>query len=115
MALLRRKKRDFLKHRESCRIHNRDSFAKNVAATLDTIKSLGITDVAFSNRFGETAAELRKFLDERGMKCSSFGVGYPDLQNKLADVGQNAKTLGAQYVRVAQVLQTIAYQKNIND
>jgi sugar phosphate isomerase/epimerase len=81
----------------------RNSFAKDVAATLDTIKALGITDMEFSNLFGKSAAELRKLLDERGMKCSSFGVGYPDLQNKLAEVGQNAKTLGAQFVRVAWV------------
>ncbi len=78
----------------------RNSFSKNVPATLDTIKALGITDMEFSNLFGKTAAELRKLLDERGMKCSSFGVGYPDLQNKLAELGQNAKTLGAQFVRV---------------
>ncbi|MFD2934755.1 sugar phosphate isomerase/epimerase family protein [Spirosoma flavum] len=81
----------------------RNSFAKNVPATLDTIKALEITDIEFSNLFGKTAAELRKLLDERGMKCSSFGVGYPDLQNKLGEVGQNAKTLGAQFVRVAWV------------
>ncbi len=81
----------------------RNSFAKNVPATLDTIKALGITDMEFSNLFGKTAAELRKLLDERGMKCSSFGVGYPDLQNKLTEVGNNAKTLGASYVRVAWV------------
>ena len=81
----------------------RNSFQKNVAATLDTIKALGITDMEFSNLFGKTAAELRKLLDERSMKCSSFGVGYPDLLNKLPEVGQNAKTLGAEYVRVAWV------------
>lgn len=81
----------------------RNSFSKNVAATLDTIKALGITDMEFSNLFGKTAAELRKLLDERGMKCSSFGVGYPDLQNKMAEVGQNARTLGAQFVRVAWI------------
>ena len=81
----------------------RNSFKNNVAATLDTIKMLGISDMEFSNLFGKTAAELRKLLDERGMKCSSFGVGYPDLQTKLAEVGPNAKTLGAQYVRVAWV------------
>jgi sugar phosphate isomerase/epimerase len=84
----------------------RNSFAKNVAATLDTIKALGITDMEFSNLFGKTAAELRQLLDERGMTCSSFGVGYPDLQDKLAAVGQNAKTLGASYVRVAWVPHT---------
>ncbi|TDB67516.1 sugar phosphate isomerase/epimerase family protein [Arundinibacter roseus] len=81
----------------------RASFAKDVAATLDTIKALGITNMEFSNLFGRTAAEIRQLLDERGMRCTSFGVGYPDLQNKLAEVGKNAQTLGASFVRVAWV------------
>ena len=82
----------------------RNSFAKNMAATLDTIKGFGITDIEFSNLFGKKASEIRALLDERGMKCSSFGVNYNDLQNKTAEVGQNAKTLGASYVRVAWVM-----------
>ncbi|WP_080058418.1 sugar phosphate isomerase/epimerase family protein [Spirosoma aerolatum] len=82
----------------------RDSFAKNVPATLDTIKALGITDMEFSNLFGKTAAELRTLLDERSMKCSSFGVSYADAQNKTSEVGKNAKTLGASYVRVAWIM-----------
>ncbi|MBC8151878.1 MAG: sugar phosphate isomerase/epimerase [Bacteroidetes bacterium] len=81
----------------------RNSFQKNVAATLDTIKALGITDMEFSNLFGKTAADLRTLLDERGMKCSSFGVSYGDALTKTAEVGQNAKTLGARFVRVAWV------------
>ncbi len=81
----------------------RNSFQKNVAATLDTIKALGIRDMEFSSLFGKTAAELRKLLDERGMKCSSFGVSYPDALTNTVGVGQNAKTLGAQYVRVAWI------------
>lgn len=83
----------------------RNSFAKDVAATLDTLKRLGITDIEFSNLFGRKATEIRALLDERGQKCSSFGVSYADAQNKTAEVGQNAKTLGAQYVRVAWIMQ----------
>lgn len=81
----------------------RKSLAKDAAVTLDTIKTLGITDMEFSSLFGKTAAEMRALLDARGIKCSSFGVGYPDLQNKIAEVGQNAKTLGASFVRVAWI------------
>ncbi len=81
----------------------RNSFQKNMAATLDTIKGLGITDMEFSNLFGKTAAELRTLLDERGMNCSSFGVSYPDALTNTAGVAQNAKTLGAQCVRVAWI------------
>lgn len=81
----------------------RKSFAKDVGATLDTIKALGITNMEFSNLFGRTAKDIRAMLDERGMKCTSFGVGYPDLENKIDQVAANAKTLGAEYVRVAWV------------
>ncbi len=81
----------------------RKSLAKDAAATLDTIKSLGITDMEFSSLFGKTAQEMRQLLDARGIKCSSYGVGYPDLQNKIAEVAQNAKTLGASFVRVAWI------------
>ncbi len=81
----------------------RNSFQKDVVATLDTIKRLGITNIEFSNLFGKTAKELRSLLDERGMRCTSFGVGYADLVNKTDEVGENAKTLGASYVRVAWI------------
>lgn len=83
----------------------RQSFAKDVAATLDTLKLLGITDIEFSNLFGRKAADIRALLDERGQKCSSFGVSYGDAQNKTAEVAQNAKTLGASFVRVAWIMQ----------
>ena len=81
----------------------RNSFAKNMALTLDTLKNMGIKDMEFSNLFGKKAVEIRKMLDERGMKCTSFGVNYPDITDKIREVGENAKTLGAQYVRVAWI------------
>ena len=81
----------------------RKSLAKDAAATLDTIKNLGITDMEFSSLFGKTAQEMRQLLDARGIKCSSYGVGYPDLLNKMTEVAQNAKTLGASFVRVAWI------------
>ena len=81
----------------------RNSFAKNVAATLDSIKAMGVTNIEFSNLFGKTAAEIKQLLDARGMKCTSFGTGYPDLVNKTKEVAENAKALGAKYVRIAWV------------
>jgi sugar phosphate isomerase/epimerase len=98
----------------------RKDFAKDVPGTLDKIKSLGITDIEFSNLFGKTAPELRKMLDERGLKCSSFGVGYADLVNKTDEVARNAKALGADYVRVAWIPHKAPFtlevaQKTIDD
>ncbi|KAA5549101.1 sugar phosphate isomerase/epimerase family protein [Adhaeribacter rhizoryzae] len=82
---------------------HRQSFAKDVAATLDTIKALGVTDMEFSNLFGKTPEELRKLLDERNIKCSSLGVGYEELVNKTDEVARKAKILGASFVRVAWI------------
>jgi sugar phosphate isomerase/epimerase len=81
----------------------RDSFQKDVAATLDIVKSNGIIDIEFSSLFGKTADEIRKLMDERGIHCSSFGVSYEDLVNKTDEVAKNAKALGAQYIRVAGI------------
>lgn len=81
----------------------RKSFDKDVAATLDTIKRMGITNLEFSNLFKRTAKEIRQLLDERGMRCTSFGVSYGDLVDNTAEVAENAKTLGASFVRVAWI------------
>lgn len=81
----------------------RKSFQKDVALTLDTIKRLGITNMEFSNLFGRTADDIKKLLDERGMKCTSFGVSYGDLVDKTTEVATNAKALGASFVRVAWI------------
>jgi sugar phosphate isomerase/epimerase len=81
----------------------RDAFAKDFEATLDKIRSLGITDMEFSSLFGKSAAEIRRLLDDRGMACSSFGVSYDDAVNATDRVAEDAKTLGAKYVRVAWI------------
>jgi len=81
----------------------RESFKQDVPGTLDKIKGLGISNIEFSNLFGKTAAELRALLDARGMVCTSYGTGYNDVLDKTDEVTQNAKTLGAKYVRVAWI------------
>ena len=98
----------------------RNEFAKNVPQTLDNIKALGITNIEFSNLFGKTSADLRAMLNERGMICTSYGVSYDALQNKMDAVIQDAKTLGAEFVRVAWIPHTapmdlVLAQKTVAD
>jgi sugar phosphate isomerase/epimerase len=81
----------------------RDYFAKDVARTLDVVQANGFTDIEFSSLFGKSAAELRAMIDARGIKCSSYGIGYDDLINKTDSIAKNALVLGAQYVRVAGI------------
>ena len=83
----------------------RHAFERNIDSTLDAVKAMGITDIEFSNLFGQTAAALKAKLDSRGMTCSSYGVGYADLVNKTDEVGLTARVLGDQFVRVAWIPQ----------
>jgi len=77
----------------------------NPAASLDSIRAMGITDVE-CGVFAGTAAESRKMLDARGMHCSSFGSGYDNLLDpeKLREVGRNAKIMGADFIMLAWIM-----------
>jgi len=81
----------------------REPFKTDVPGTLDAIRALGVRDMEFSNLFGATPASMRRLLDERGMTCSSYGVGYDDLVNRIEVVAADAKTLGARFLRVAWI------------
>lgn len=81
----------------------RNQFQEDVPGTLDMIKEMGITNIEFSNLFGKTATEMRALLDERDMICTSYGVGYNRLVDDIERVAEEAKILGAKYVRVASI------------
>jgi len=77
------------------------NFAIDLPNTLVSLQAMGIKDMEVSNLFSHSIIDLRMELDKRGMHCPSFGVGYQDLLNKTAEVGAIAKTLEAEFVRVA--------------
>lgn len=82
----------------------RNSMKKSVAATLDTIKSLGITVLESSiNPEGMSPEAFRKLLDERYMKSPSVGADYNELVKDPAEVARKAKIIGATYVMVAWI------------
>ncbi|WP_020596916.1 sugar phosphate isomerase/epimerase family protein [Spirosoma panaciterrae] len=81
----------------------RASFPKNVIATLDTIKALGITDMEGGAPKGYTEAEFKKLCDERGIKISATGGGYEQLAKDPTDAINKAKALGASYIMCAWI------------
>ncbi len=82
----------------------RFSMKKDVGATLDTIKSLGITVLESStNPEGMSPEAFRKLLDERGMTSPSVGVGYDELVKDPAAIAEKAKIIGASYVMTAWI------------
>ncbi|WP_152365257.1 sugar phosphate isomerase/epimerase family protein [Microlunatus speluncae] len=81
----------------------RNEFQQDVGATLDLVQGLGITDLEFSSLFDHSAEDLRRLLDARGLQCSSYGVGFAELQSRTAEIIAEAKVLGADFVRVAWI------------
>lgn len=81
----------------------RNQFSEDFSGTLDMIKEMGFTNIEFSNLFGFTPEEVRDMLDERGLVCTSYGVGYDALTNDIEKVAEAATILGAAYVRVAWI------------
>lgn len=82
----------------------RVSMKKNVEATLDTIKSLGITVLESStNPEGMEPEAFRKLLDEKGMTSPSVGASYDELVKNAAEVARKAKIVGAAFVMAAWI------------
>ena len=82
----------------------RNSFKNGVEATLDTIRSLGFTEIECgTDPQGLTPEAFRKLLDARGMKAPSVGAGYETLVKDPQEVARKAKVLGASYVMVAWI------------
>ncbi len=83
----------------------RKSFPNGVAATLDSIKAMGFTEVEGSA--GKvTPEEFKKLCDERGLSIPSTGAGYDQLVKDPAAVAATAKILGATYVMTAWIPHT---------
>jgi sugar phosphate isomerase/epimerase len=84
----------------------RKSFPKGVAATLDSIKGMGFTEV--EGAAGNVSVEeFKKLCDERGLKIPSTGAGYEELVKDPMTIVKNAKVLGSKYVMCAWIPQNI--------
>ena len=82
----------------------RNSMKVDVAATLDTIKSLGVTELESStNPNGLSPEAFRKLLDERQMTSPSVGADYAELVKDPSEIARKAKIVGATYVMTAWI------------
>jgi sugar phosphate isomerase/epimerase len=82
----------------------RNSFPKGVEATLDTIKSFGITEFEGGAPQGTTPEEFKKMMDDRGIKIPSTGAGsYDQITKDPSEAIKRAKALGASYVVVFSI------------
>lgn len=81
----------------------RNHFPKNVAATLDSIKAMGFTELEAGVPQGMTPEDFRQLCDERGLKIPSTGADFDELDKKTEEVARRAKVLGADFVMCAWI------------
>lgn len=81
----------------------RNSFPTGVAAVLDTIKALGITEMEGPNPKNITPEAFKKMLDERHISMPSIGVDYGLITKDPLSVVKQAKFWGSKYVMVAWI------------
>lgn len=83
----------------------RKSFPNSVAATLDTIKWMGFTEIeGGGNRM--PPEEFKKLCNERGISIPSTGASYEQLVKAPDSVAWKAKALGASYVMCSWIPHT---------
>lgn len=81
----------------------RKQFPKGVAATLDTIKMLGFTELETSGAKGMSATTYRQLCDERGITIPSVGADFTTLAQNPQELVDLAKTFGASFVMCAWI------------
>lgn len=81
----------------------RRSFPNGVAATLDTIRQMGFTEIEGGGGRDMPPEEYKKLCDERGLSIPSIGTGYEQLIKDPQAIADRAKILGAKYVMCAWI------------
>jgi sugar phosphate isomerase/epimerase len=81
----------------------RNSFPNSIVATLDTIKSLGITKIEGPNPKNSSPREFRKLLDERGISMPCLGADYGIISKDPESFVKLAKFFSSTYIMVAWI------------
>ena len=81
----------------------RNHWDKGVAAVLDTIQKLGITEIEAGAPKGLSPEEFRKMCAARGISIPSTGAGYDEIVKDPMKAVERAKALGSKYVMVAWI------------
>ena len=79
----------------------RDNCAKDLPATLKAVAKMGYAGVEFAGYHGRSAAELRKMLDDLGLKCAGTHIGLETLLgDALAATVAFNRTIGNKFLIV---------------
>ena len=76
----------------------RDQMAKNFQGTLAAVRGAGYLEVESASLPKKPAAELRKALDQAGLKCVSSHRSFTDVTKDLDSTTEFEKTMGVSYI-----------------
>jgi sugar phosphate isomerase/epimerase len=79
----------------------REDCARDLPGTLDAVARMGYVAVEFAGYYGRNAQELRKLLDDRGLKCCGTHTGFNTIMgDELPRTIEFNRTLGNDYLIV---------------
>ncbi|MGI6772503.1 MAG: sugar phosphate isomerase/epimerase [Clostridiales bacterium] len=78
----------------------RDEMEKDVRGTLEKVKEFGYDGVEFAGLFGYSAADMKKMLDEIGLKAVSAHVALKELLPDMKNVIATYKEIGCEYIAI---------------
>ena len=78
----------------------RDEMAKDFAGTLKKVGEMGYDGVEFAGLGSHSASEVRKMLDDAGLKGVSAHVPYEAMEADVDKVISDYKTLGCKYIAI---------------
>ncbi|UOR13764.1 sugar phosphate isomerase/epimerase family protein [Halobacillus amylolyticus] len=76
----------------------RNEVKQDFASTLKKVADLGFSGVELAGYEGLSAGDLRKLLDQLGLKAASSHIPLDELTHHLPQVIEDQKTLGSKYV-----------------
>ena len=79
----------------------RNMASRDLAAVLEGIAKMGYDGVECAGYYGKDAKDIRKMLDDNGLKCCSTHTGLGELRgDRFERTAEIHKTLGAQFMIV---------------
>ncbi|MDO4550332.1 MAG: sugar phosphate isomerase/epimerase [Planctomycetia bacterium] len=79
----------------------RNIAGKDLPKTFETVASMGYTGVELAGTYGKSAQDLKKLLDDAGLKCVSTHIGMNSFEgDSLAKTVEYYKILGTKYLTI---------------
>jgi sugar phosphate isomerase/epimerase len=89
----------------------REQFARDVPATLDVVRGLGIEYVELAGTYKLTPEKFKEQLDGRRLKPVSGHFPFERLRDQVEEVAREAKALGLAYVGCAWIPHTDTFDE----